>query len=125
MWPFSRRRRYNGDVAAILPALGVDMEEAGVMKLLNVLDIAWAHKYTTYEAALLVAYSMISGLNRGGDPRRARWLLTQRVEPVQADWIKKGIVRADLVNPWHAKLTREVGNASPPQEAHVAPEDFI
>jgi hypothetical protein len=101
------------------------MEEAGVMKLLNVLDIAWAHKYTTYEAALLVAYSMISGLNRGGDPRRARWLLTQRVEPVQADWIKKGIVRADLVNPWHAKLTREVGNASPPQEAHVAPEDFI
>ena len=41
MWPFSRRKRYNGDVAAILPALGVDMEEAGVMKLLNVLDIAW------------------------------------------------------------------------------------
>jgi len=97
------------------------MEEAGVMKLLNVLDIAWAHKYSTYEAALLVSYSMVGGLRRGGDPRRARWLLAQRVKPVQSDWIKKGIVRAELVGPWEAKLSREVGQASPAQGEKAAP----
>ncbi len=121
MWPFSRRRRYNGDVAAILPALGVDMEEAGVMKLLNALDIAWAHKYSLYEAALLVSYSMVGGLRRGGDPRRARWLLAQRVKPIKADWIKKGIVRAELVGPWEAKASRDFGQASPAQGEKTAP----
>jgi hypothetical protein len=54
---FSRRRRYNGDVAALLPAFGIDMEEAGTFKILDVLDIAWSRKYNIYEAALLVAYS--------------------------------------------------------------------
>lgn len=97
---FDRRRKYNGDVAALLPAFGISMDEAGVFKLLNVLDMAWAQNFSKYEAALLVAYSFAGGLYQGGQLLRADQLVEQRIVPIQKDWIGKGIVRADLVKPW-------------------------
>lgn len=103
---FSRRKRYryNGDVATFLPAFGFDMEEAGVFGLLNVLDIAWAEEYSVYEAALLVAYSFAAGLYKRGLVERADTLITDKLLPIQKDWIKKGIVRAELVSLWPDKL---------------------
>jgi hypothetical protein len=109
MWPFSKRRRYNGDVAAMLPALGIDLEQAGTMKVLDALDIAYREKYTVYEAALFIAYSCAGGLYKQGHARKALHLLKQRIGPVQADWIKKGIVRANLVNPWMGKVEETIG----------------
>ncbi len=103
---FNRRRRFNGDVAALLPAFGIDMEEAGFFKLLNVLDIAWAEKYSAYEAGLLVAYSFAAGLYDHGLVQRADALVTDRLMPIQKDWIKKGIVRPELVDHWPERLEK-------------------
>ncbi len=66
---FNKRRKFNGQVAALLPAFGFNLEEAGVMKTLNGLDIAWQKKYTEYEAALFVAYLVFSGMLKAGEPR--------------------------------------------------------
>lgn len=52
---FNRRKKYNRRVAALLPALGVQDNDFGVISLLDTLDIAWSQKYTEYEAALLVS----------------------------------------------------------------------
>lgn len=108
---FNKRKRYNGDVAALLPAFGIDMQEAGVVKLLNVLDTAWSQSFSAYEAALLVAYSFAGGLYQHGHVQRADSLVRDRLLPVQNDWIKKGIVRAALVEPWPAKLEQRAKRA--------------
>jgi hypothetical protein len=108
---FNKRRRYNGDVGTLLPAFGIDMEEAGVFKLLNVLDIAWAQKYSIYEAALLVAYSFAGGLYQNGLIERAEALTKDKLLPIQNDWIKKGIVRPELVAPWPEKLAKRAAPA--------------
>lgn len=102
---FNKRKRFNGDVAALLPAFGIDMKEAGIMKLLNVLDLAWADKYNPYETALLVAYSFASGLYEI-DIRRAESFVTERLKPIQSDWLKKGIVRSGLIEKWPAALEK-------------------
>ncbi len=108
---FSRRKRYNGDVSTLLPAFGIDMEDAGVFKVLNVLDIAWAQKYSVYEAALLVAYSFASGLCQQGLVERADTLVKDKLLPIQKDWIKKGIVRAELVSRMTEKLAQRAAAA--------------
>ena len=43
---FNRRKRYNGDVSALLAAFGFDMQESGIMKTLGILDHAWADNYS-------------------------------------------------------------------------------
>lgn len=110
---FNRRRRYNGDVSALLPAFGIDLHEAGVMKFLNVLDIAWDKSYNQYEGALLVAYSFAAGLYQRDVPRADKFV-AERLKEIQDGWIKKGIVRPTLVEKWpdmlHARA--EAGRAS-------------
>ena len=110
---FSRRKRYryNGDVATFLPAFGFSMEEAGVFGLLNVLDIAWAQKYSVYEAALLVAYSFAAGLYKRELVERADTFIKDNLLPIQQDWINKGIVRAELVSLWPEKLAKRAAAA--------------
>jgi hypothetical protein len=95
---FNRRKRYNGDVAALLPAFGIDIEEAGVFELMRLVDVAWAQKYSVYEAALVIAYSFASGLYGNGLVERADALVKDKLLPAQEDWIKKGIVRPELVS---------------------------
>jgi hypothetical protein len=108
---FNKRKRYNGDVSALLPAFGIDLHEAGVMKVLNVLDIAWEKVYNQYEGALLVAYGFAAGLS-DIDVQRAEKLVSERLYDVQKDWIKKGLVRASLVETWpeilQARLARRL-----------------
>jgi hypothetical protein len=108
---FNRRKRYNGDVAALLPAFGIDMDEAGVFKLLNVLDIAWTQKYSAYEGALLVGYSFAAGLYQHGSAERADALVKEKLLPIQKDWIRKGIVRSQLVEDWPGKLEQRAAAA--------------
>jgi len=94
---FNRRKRYNADVGSLLPVFGIDIEEAGVFKLMDIVDIAWARKYSAYEAALLIAYSFASGLNRDGLVERTNAFVKDKLLPAQEDWIKKGHVRLELV----------------------------
>lgn len=107
---FRRRKRYNGDVAALLPAFGIAMEEAGAWKMLNVLDIAWAQRFTVYEAALMVAYTFAGGLYKRGERDRANALVEEKLYPIQEDWVHKGIVRTEVVKEWPAILAKRSNN---------------
>lgn len=100
---FNRRKKFNGNVAALLPAFGIDMKEAGMMKVLNIIDLAWADKYNQYETALLVAYGFAGGLY-DIDFQRAESFYTGKLIPIHNDWLKKGIVRPEIVEKWPVSL---------------------
>lgn len=108
---FDRRRKFNGNVAALLPAFDVDLKEAGVMKVLGVLDVAWADKYSTYEAALVLAYGFVFGLYEKNDHQRANQIAQDRIKPIQSDWIKKGIVRPHIVALFAKRLEERISAA--------------
>lgn len=116
---FNRRERYNGDVVALLPAFGIDLEEAGVMKVLGILDTAWADNYSIYEAALVLAYGFAFGLYEKMELQRADRLAQDRLKPIQADWIKKGIIRPQLIELFAKRLEeRMVTSASAAEESN-------
>jgi len=94
---FNRRKRYNGDVSALLPAFGIDIKEVGTMKVLRILDVAYADSYSIYEATLTVAYAFIYELNET-DSDRAYKIAEERLKPIQADWINKDIVRKEITD---------------------------
>lgn len=96
-----KRKRYNGDVASLLPAFGFNLEEAGVMKTLNALDIAWDQGYSPYEGALYVAYLVFSGMLKTKEPRAQSVL--EKIRFVQTDWVTKGIVRKEIAARFSAK----------------------
>lgn len=108
---FNRRERYNGNVSALLPAFGFDMQESGLFKTLGILDHTWADKYSVYEAALVVAYGFAYGLYENKDLQRADQLAQDRLKPIQADWIKKGIVRPELMEPFAKRLEERMAMA--------------
>tara|TARA_R110001592_G_scaffold47479_2_gene150394 strand:+ start:1067 stop:1792 length:726 start_codon:yes stop_codon:yes gene_type:complete len=98
---FNRRRKYNGKVAALLPAFGFNLEEAGVMKTTNVLDIAWNQKYSEYEGALYVAYLVFSGMLKARDSRADEVL--GKIEYIQKDWVSRGLIRKELASQFSSK----------------------
>jgi len=102
----NKQKRFNGDVAVLLPAFGIDMNEAGVMNLLAILDLAWKDKYNPYEAALLVAYGFAGELY-ARDLKRAEIFCAGKLQPIQDDWLKKGIVRSELIEQWPVTLEKQ------------------
>jgi hypothetical protein len=95
---FNKRKKFNGQVDALLPALGIDLESAGAFKVLNVLDSAWDNGFNQYEAALMVTYLYIAGLYNRSRNTEADELIATRLDPVQDDWVKKGLVDTDNVS---------------------------
>ncbi|HCQ67270.1 MAG TPA: hypothetical protein DIU07_19935 [Rhodobacteraceae bacterium] len=122
---FNRRKKYNGRVAALLPALGIQESDFGVFSLLDTLDIAWSQNYTEYEAALLVSYTVYGGMMRAGEPRAAD--VKSSIARVQGDWLAKGLVSKDLV----ARFSEKVGewesekNTSETQKEGFPPEEEV
>ncbi|MFE8073525.1 hypothetical protein QQM79_20960 [Marinobacteraceae bacterium S3BR75-40.1] len=98
---FNRRKKYNGKVAALLPAFGFNLEEAGVMKTANVLDIAWNQKYSEYEGALYVAYLVYGGMLKAGDAKADE--VMGKIEYIQKDWVARDLVRKELASRFLAK----------------------
>ena len=112
---FNRRKRYNGDVAALLPAFGIDWQEiGGILGALGLLDHAWADNYSVYEAALVLAYREVFALYEKKEVQRADRLALDRLKPIQADWIKKGIVRPQLMELFGKKLEERMAMAREP-----------
>ena len=108
---FNRRKRYNGDVSALLPAFGLDMQEIGILGALGILDHAWDVKYSVYEAALVLAYREAYELYEKKELQRADRLALDRLKPIQADWINKGIVRPQIMEPFGKKLEERMALA--------------
>lgn len=94
----TRRKRYNADVAALVPAFHIDMEKAGETKMLDILNVGWNRKYNVYEAALLVAYSYSAGLYERQRYSAADEMVFERIKPVQEDWLKEKIVRPKIID---------------------------
>lgn len=92
-----KRKRYNGDVAALLPSFGFTAEEAGAWKVLEVLDIAWSQKYSEYEGALFVSYLFLSGIIKEKDIPRSKKVIN-RIKEVQPSWLSMGLVRHEIAN---------------------------
>lgn len=92
-----KRKRYNGDVSALLPAFDFTIEDAGAWKTLEALDIAWSQNYSKYEAALFLAYLFLSGLLKEKDIYRAK-IIIARINQIQPDWVARGIVREEIAN---------------------------
>ncbi|TQE98564.1 MAG: hypothetical protein FKY71_13195 [Spiribacter salinus] len=107
---FRRRRKYNGAVAELLPEFGFDLEDAGVMKTLDVLDIAWQQGYSKHEAALFVGYLVYSGMHKAGEGRAAD--VRERIRAVQRGWVEDGVVRAELAEQFETRMDGALGSES-------------
>lgn len=94
---FNKRKKFNGQVAVLLPAFGIDLDSAGSFSVLNVCDGEWEKGFNQYEAALSVAYLYVAGLYNRSRDTEADELIETRLNPVQGDWIKKGIVDPDNI----------------------------
>jgi hypothetical protein len=107
---FDKRKKYNGDVAALLPAFAFTLEDAGIIKTLNVLDIAWQQNYTKYEAALLVAYSVFAGMLKSADSQAKDVL--DHIQLVQSEWIAKELVSSQLVEVFSSRTNKLIAEHS-------------
>jgi hypothetical protein len=118
---FNRRKRYNGDVATLLPAFGIDMQEGGILGVLGILDHAWDDKYSIYEAALVLAYRFAFMLYENKELQRADRFAQDRLKPIQADWIKKGIVRPQLMEEFAKRLEDRIAMARKQENGKATP----
>ena len=116
-WFSSKRERYEKEVLALIPGLGVDVRVAGETKTRGVVDVAWKQSFSSHEAALLIAHSTVVGLLSHGDKPSAVSLLYDSLEPVHREWVQQGVVRQDLAERW---LSETVGIIGPRADAAVA-----
>ena len=98
---FNNREKFNGQVAELLPQFGFDLDEAGVMKTANALDIAWQQKYNHYEASLYVAYLVFAGMLKANESRASD--VIQRIRSRSGEWVSQGIVRENIANQFSSK----------------------
>ena len=108
-WPLFKRKRYETDVLILIPGLGIDIRVAGEEKTRGVIDVAWKQRFSTQEAALLVAHSTVVGLYAHGDRAKSAALLYDRIEPIHAAWKRQGVIRTDLADRWLAESIGIVG----------------
>jgi len=94
---FNKRKRFNAEVSALLPGFGFNLQQAGVFKVLNVLDAAWSNGFNKYEAGLMAAYLYVAGLYEHAQDEEAENTI-KRIDLIQADWLQKGIVGSDNVS---------------------------
>jgi hypothetical protein len=95
---FNKRKKFNGDVACLLPGFGIDLEKAGVFKVLHILDAAWENGFNKYEASLMVTYLYVADLYERSRANEANEIVSMRLNSIEADWLKKGIVSAENVS---------------------------
>lgn len=95
-------------MAALLPALAVDLDDAAPGTFKNGLDVAWSEGFTPYEAALLVAYLVAGSLLGAAYTYRAQTMLREKIRPVQDDWLKRSLVRLEIIRSWYPKAEEEL-----------------
>jgi hypothetical protein len=97
-----KRKTFNGQVAELIPIFGFNLDEAGVMKTANALDIAWQQKYSHHEAALYIAYLVYAGLFKASDPRASD--VMKRIRHTSNEWVVQGDVRENLAKQFSTKI---------------------
>jgi hypothetical protein len=113
---FNRRKKYNGRVAALLPAFGLSIEDGGVFGVLDILDGTWRKGMNEYEAALQIAYTLYGGLLKANEPRANG--VIDSISRIQKDWVEKGLVTQELVRGFASVISRCEGK----QQSQFTPE---
>jgi hypothetical protein len=98
---FGRRRKWNGQVAALLPAFGLTLDEVGPMKTLEALDLVYPKGFSEQEGALYLAFLCYPTFLIS-DPARAE-KLRERLCTVSEEWIRLGRVNPRNVEAWRKK----------------------
>lgn len=98
---FNRRRKWNGDVAALLPTFDLTIEMVGPMAALEALDLVYPKGFSAQEAALYLAYLSYSTFLKERDPRASN--LQKRIRFAERDWISAGRVNPRNVEAWREK----------------------
>jgi hypothetical protein len=102
---FNRRKKFNGQVSSLLPGVGVDINDAGTFKVLEILDVEWQQGHNEYEATLVVAYLYVSGLYGNGRAKEASNVI-DKINFVENDWLKKGIVTQQFISTFRSNAEK-------------------
>lgn len=98
---FNRRKKWNGEVAALLPTFDLTIEIVGPMAALEALDLVYPKGFSAQEGALYLAYLSYSTFLKERDPRAGN--LQKRIRFAEGDWITAGRVNPRNVEAWREK----------------------
>jgi hypothetical protein len=98
---FNRRKKWNGEVAALLPTFDLSIEMVGPMAALEALDLVYPKGFSAQEGALYLAYLSYSTFLKERDPRASN--LQKRIRFAEGDWITAGRVNPRNVEAWREK----------------------
>ena len=98
---FYRRKKWNGEVAALLPTFDLTIEIVGPMAALEALDLVYPKGFSAQEGALYLAYLSYSTFLKERDPRASN--LQKRIRFAEGDWITAGRVNPRNVEAWREK----------------------
>jgi hypothetical protein len=98
---FNRRKKWNGEVAALLPTFDLTIEIVGPMAALEALDLVYPKGFSAQEGALYIAYLSYSTFLKERDPRASN--LQKRIRFAEDDWITAGRVNPRNVEAWREK----------------------
>jgi hypothetical protein len=98
---FNRRKKWNGEVALLLPTFDLTIEIVGPMAALDALDLVYPKGYSAQEGALYLAYLCYPTFLKN-DPGRAI-SLKERITFAEETWVKAGRVNPRSVEAWREK----------------------
>ena len=98
---FNRRKKWNGEVAALLPTFDLTIEIVGPMAALEALDLVYPKGFSAQEGAVYLAYLSYSTFLKERDPRASN--LQKRIRFAEGDWITAGRVNPRNVEAWREK----------------------
>lgn len=98
---FNRRKKWNGEIASLLPTFDLTIEIVGPMAALEALDLVYPKGFSAQEGALYLAYLSYSTFLKEGDPRAEN--LKNRIRFAEESWIKAGRVNPRNVDAWREK----------------------
>jgi hypothetical protein len=98
---FSKRRKWNNEVASHLPSFNLTIEEIGPFAALEALDLVYPKGFSSQEGAMYLAYLSYSTFLKQKDQRATS--LKSRLSFVESEWIKAGRINPRNAEMWRAK----------------------
>ena len=108
---FNRRKKWNANVASLMPTFGLDIKKMGVMSSLEALDLVYPKGYSAHEGALYLAYVTYTSMLKNGTFDAAE-IIKIRLGPAESEWANLSFVNPKNVEAWreHArKIEEDVG----------------
>lgn len=98
---FNRRKKWNGEVASLLPTFDLTIEIVGPMAALEALDLVYPKGFSPQEGALYLAYLSYSTFLKKDDSRCDS--LQKRIRFAEDSWTATGRVNPKNVEAWRKK----------------------